>query len=134
MTDNHVYRRYTCNIEAPYIKCKQIIQVNPVTPVIISYEGSDDVLQTVHTITIADIPLSNLVGFSGEFTVYLRNPFSVKEYIGLCTIQQIIGQTLSISAYKTSGNFTSSSIATTPTEIIITTDPASTLKWRITGT
>ena len=140
MTDNHIYRRYTCNIEAPYIKCKQLIQTSPASTLFQTYEGYDG-LATVHTITSSQLPILSGKDWTGEFNCYLSNNPNLprRQQIIMTVIQNITGNPTTIVVYQTIGNLVSSSVTTNSTitstgNLIITTSPATVLRWSFKGT
>ena len=72
----HIYRRYTCNIEAPYIKCRTLSYDALLSAPVITYQGKSSSMTSSLTLTGVEIPFLRDNKYIFKLTVYFTNPTS----------------------------------------------------------
>lgn len=94
------------------------------------YSGSFK-MGTTHIITSVELPLLNNSSLSGDITFYLKNGLYVNVTMG--AIVKAGGVILQALAYQRVGNYTSVDLTVSGNTIVLTTNPASTVKWLFRG-
>jgi len=130
MTDK-VYRRYVCNLEAPYIKCRtltcQTIESNSIPTVygtVIEYSLSHSIRNNV-------LPVLTQNFWNATMTVFLKSEDGTHQSVVMCVLYQLLGQNAVPVIYQTVGNIKVDISWTSSggNHLIITSDIPTRLDW-----
>jgi len=132
------YRYYNCNLQAPYMKCKQITMdsftVNEWQPSgICTYNGYKS-LNNVQTFTETDLMCMANNTMSGELTMYARNPVGYSAVV-LCAIAKSNDVFTFADYYQSLGNLNGVTVTKNANNLSfdVTFDPAVEVRWVFRG-
>lgn len=132
------YRYYNSNLQAPYMKCKQITMdsftVNEWQPSgICTYNGYKPV-NTIHTWTTTDLPCMNNSDMSGELTLYVKNAGAQASAVILAVLTKAGSVWTYSNYYQALGNMTGVGFSNAnQTSVTGTFDPAVEVRWIFRG-
>lgn len=132
------YRYYNCNLQAPYMKCKQMdtenVSFSHWNPSGICMYNGYKGLSTTHTFTETDIECMGNANMSGELTLYARNGSGYGAVI-LIVITKAADVFIYADYYQALGNLTGVSVtkATDNLSFTVTINPGVEVRWIFRG-
>jgi hypothetical protein len=105
MSSNHIFRRYTCNLQAPYINASKGISIQGQTPTPNSF-GGHTFPSTTHILTSSELSVLAKDSWSGTITFFVSSIDGKYQHVLMAVIVKTKGLDVQPVTYQTVGNLT----------------------------